>query len=159
MAEYSIEKARAYEKKKEALTLFDLLLTPIILLVAAATPLSLWIKDAASEMTSNPYGLAVIYFAFFSLYTLVFNAPMAFYSGFILEKRYELSNHTLVSWALDFLKKALLSFAFSALLILAMYALIWHFPATWWVFAWAGFATVSYVLGKLFPGGDRAAFL
>ncbi len=150
-SDYSLEKARAYEKKKETLTLVHLFLSPAILLAAAVTPFSAWLKTTASGLVSNDYAVAAVYFTFFTLYTLIFDAPLAFYSGYALEKRYELSNHTVLTWTLDFLKRSVLSLAFLVCLILGMYALIWHFPETWWIFAWAGFATVSYVLGKLFP--------
>ena len=82
---------------------------------------------------------------------LVVDFPLDFYAGFFLEHRYELSNHTLRSWFSDFLKRAVLSFGLSLILLIALYALIWRFPDHWWLLAWAGYAGVSYVLGKLFP--------
>ncbi len=149
--EYSLEKAKEYQKIKQKLTFVHLFLTPAILLVAIATPLSIHFKDWALGIHSHPSIALALYFLFFSLFMMIFDLPLGFYSGFILEHRFRLSNQTFGVWAQDFLKKSVLSFVFSLLLLLALYALIWHFPATWWVWAWASFALVSYVMGKLFP--------
>jgi STE24 endopeptidase len=146
-----LDKAKAYQKKKQVLTLFHLFLTPVILGVAVTTPLSSMFKSLALGMTQNLYLALSLYFIFFTLYMLVFDLPFSFYSGFILEHRFELSNQTFGAWFKDFAKKTLLSFAFSLLLIEALFALIWNQPFHWWLFAWAGYVAVSYGLGKVFP--------
>ena len=146
-----LEKAKLYQKKKQALSLIHLFLTPAILSGFILTPLSRLLRDYAFSLTANDYLIVAIYFALFSLYMLVFDLPFGFYSGFILEYRFGLSNHTVRSWGLDFLKQSLLSFVLSWVLIEVLYVLIRQFPHQWWVFAWAGFSFVSYVFGKLFP--------
>jgi STE24 endopeptidase len=144
-------RAKSYQRKKQILTLFHLLFTPLLLWMVAATPLSSSFREWAAQLSAQSYGIVAGYFLFFSLFMLAIDLPFAFYSGYLLEHRYELSNHTLRSWAADFFKRAVLSFALSLALVMALYALIWHFPASWWLWAWAGYAAVSYILGKLFP--------
>lgn len=148
---HTVEKAKAYQKKKQFLTLFHLVLTPCVLLLAVATPLSLLFKGWASSFNLSPGMTVALYFSLFSLYLLVFDLPFSFYAGFVLEHRFGLSNQNLRSWVVDFLKKTLLSFALSLSLIVGLYALIWRFPENWWLFAWAAYAVVRYVMGKLFP--------
>jgi len=145
------EKSKAYQKKKQVLTLFHLAYTPAVLLLAIATPLSLVFKSWAGGVVANDYAVVALYFVIFSLYTLVLDFPFSYYSGFTLEHQFDLSNQNFSAWLKDFFKKALLSFALSILLIEALFALIWRFPSTWWLLAWAGFALVSYGLGKIFP--------
>lgn len=149
--EYSLEKAKAYQKQKQKLSFLHLFLSPAILLAVIATPLSFYFKQWAVSIYAQPYLSFALYFLFFSLFMLIFDLPLGFYSGFVLEHQYELSNQTLRTWILDFFKKSILSFAFSLVLLMALYALIWNLPGTWWVWAWAGFAAVSYGMGKLFP--------
>lgn len=150
-SEYSVEKAKAYQKKKQVLTLAHLALTPLILIVTFATPLSIYFRDLASSIAANPYALVFFYFVFYSLAMMIFDFPLGFYSGFMIEHQFGLSNQTLAVWFVDFLKKTLLSFGLSLILLELLYALIRHFPAGWWFFAWLGYAGVSYILGKLFP--------
>lgn len=150
-SEKSIDRAKEYQRRRQILQLAGLFLTPAILWFIAASPLSRFYKLFAESLTENAYAAAGIYFLVYSIFILALEFPLSIYSGYILEKQYSLSNHTFAGWLKDFFKKSVLSFAFAALLILALYGLIWNFPQTWWLYAWAGFAAVSYVMGKLFP--------
>ncbi len=144
-------KAKAYQKKKQALSLFHLIYSPAVLFLTVALPVSAIFKDWAYTAITQDYGALALYFGFFSFFLLVLDFPFSIYSGFILEHQYALSNQTFAAWFKEFLKKSLLSFVFSLLLIEALFALIWNFPDTWWLMAWAGFALVSYGVGKIFP--------
>lgn len=145
------DKAKAYQKKRQFLRFFELVYSPAILLAALLLPISISFQALALQVTRAPYAALAIYFLLYSLYMMAVDAPVAFYSGYKLEKQYGLSNHTLATWLRDFMKRTILSFAFSLILVEALYALIWNFPERWWIFAWAGFAGVSYVIGKIFP--------
>ncbi len=115
------------------------------------TAYSQFLKRGARSICPAWAGAFRLFFAFFSASFLLLDLPLAFYSGYILEKRYDLSNHTLGSWTLDLIKRSLLSFVLALVLLLALYALIRHQPHIWWLLAWAGFAFFSYGMGKLFP--------
>lgn len=143
--------AKDYQRKRQTLQLLNLFLTPVILLAVSASPLSAAFKTFASSWGSNPYGIIAAYFLIYSFFMLVLDFPLTVYSGYLLEKEYGLSNHTFASWLADFFKRTLLSTAFTLVLLAGLYALIWNFPERWWIYAWAGFAAVSYVMGKLFP--------
>ena len=144
-------RAKAYQKTKQILALVHLLYTPVLLVIAFVTPLSDSFKSAAAGMSANPTLIVILYFIFFSVYTLLLDFPFSVYSGFSLEKKYQLSNQTFRGWLWDFTKRALLSFLIFLPLIAALYWLIRHFPNSWWLLAWAGYAGVTYVIGKLFP--------
>lgn len=144
-------RAKSYQRIKQRTALFHLFWTPALLAAFILTPASSALKDYALGLTGHPYlGLAV-YFSLFSLIFLVLDLPLAYYSGFVVEHRYGLSNQTLGGWAAFFAKRALLSFFLSLVLLSALYYLIWNHPGSWWIMAWGGYAAVSYVLGKLFP--------
>ena len=144
-------RAREYQKIKKTLTLFHLVFSPAILLLIALTPLSVFLKETALGITLNPCKAFILYFTFFSLLNLMIDLPFSVYSGFFLEHKFGLSNQTFSAWAGDFLKKSILSFALGLALMEGLYYLIQNQPAIWWVWAWVGYAIVSYVLGKLFP--------
>src|SRR3989338_3755537 len=142
---------KTYQRKRNWLALYGLLLSFAILLSVVAFRLTFLFYDGAARITSSAYGIVFFYFLFFSIYSLVFSLPLSFYSGFVLEHQYELSNQTPAGWFWEWTKKQLLSFAIVTPLVLLLYTLIWHFESTWWLWAWAGYAVFSLVLGKLFP--------
>jgi STE24 endopeptidase len=144
-------RAKAYQKKKQVLTLFNLAVTPAILALIILTPLSVQFKTWAASLTTFPYAVTAFYFLFLSIFTMLLDLPLDFYSSHILEHQFQLSNRNLVSWIADFIKRSLLSFVLALAMIEGLYALIWNFPSFWWVLAWGAYAGVSYVLGKLFP--------
>jgi len=146
-----LKQARSYELAKQKLALFHLTLTPVLLAAAVVFPLSKGFQSAAFSATGNAYLALAVYFLLLSLYFLVFDLPFAYYAGYRLEHRYGLSNQNLGSWAVFFLKKAFLSFGLSMILLQGLYAFLWRYPSSWWLMAWAAYALVSYVLGKLFP--------
>lgn len=143
------ERAKAYQRIRHWLEIFGIFLTLAMLL--AALPLSRLFYGWALGIASVSYGIPALYFLFFSIYSLIIFSPMSFYSGFVLEHRYSLSNQTFTGWLWEWTKKQLLSFGIMLLLVLLLYALIWNFEARWWFLAWAGYAVFSLVLGKLFP--------
>ena len=145
------KKAKEYSLIRQKLSLVHLAFTIIVLTIPVVTPLSLAFKGWAESLTTNAYGAAALFFLFYSVYTFVIDLPFGFYSGHILEHRYGLSNQTLGAWTGNMLKKSLLSFFFSLALVMGLYFIIWKYPDQWWVFAWAAFSIVSYVMGKLFP--------
>ena len=145
------KKAKAYQREKQVLSLIGLVVNPCTLAVMALTPYSIFLRKTATSLCPVWAGAFSLYFLFFSLSFLMLDLPLTFYSGYLLEKRYDLSNHTLAGWVKDTLKQSVLAFVISWLLLLALYALIGHQPRYWWWLAWAGFAFFSYGFGKLFP--------
>lgn len=144
-------RAREYEQKKYFAVLFHLALEGILVLFLLLSGLTFSFKSWAVSGSENFYLQLAIYYGVFFLYLWVFDGPLSLYSHYYLEHKYGLSNQTLPAWALEFLKKSFLSIALTLPLLEGLYFLIRCFPEYGWLAAWAGFAGVSYLLGKLFP--------
>lgn len=149
--EYKPEIAKQYAAIKQRLSLLNLFLTPFLLALFALTPLTVLIKETAISFSANSYLQLSVYFLIFSCLFLIVEAPLSFYSGYIIEKRYALTNHSLRSWFSFFVKRSVLSFLLSLGLLALLYTTIWKGGSVWWLWAWGGYALVSYVMGKLFP--------
>lgn len=143
--------ARAYQKQKQVLALLHLVLSPLILALMILSAYPRILEETALGFSSAWPGAFAVFFLFFSLTFLIVEFPLSFYSGYWLEKKYDLSTQTAAAWLQDFLKRSLLGFAVSLGLLLALYTLIRHAPQSWWFWAWAGYALFSYGVGKLFP--------
>ena len=149
--DYSPQKAKAYSRKRQILTLVHLIYAPAVIAVVIFSGASSYFKEAAHARSVNPYGELFFYFFIYTAVTTLLEFPFSIYSGYFLERKFSLSNQTFRSWAGTYLKKTALGFVLSFALVAGLYAVIWKFPETWWLAAWVGYAVVSYVMGKLFP--------
>lgn len=91
--------------------------------------------------------LGFCYAAGFELLSL----PLSFWSGFVLEHRYQLSNLTFRGWIWRQVKSYLVGGPIGLVLLLGLYWLLWNSGGWWWVWAAAGLLVVSLVLGQLLP--------
>lgn len=94
--------------------------------------------------------LSIYLFAFTTIYSLVL-LGLDFYSGFVLEHRYGLSNQTVGRWLLRGAKQWLL---YTFMLIggfALLYRAIRGWPDRWWLVAGAGWFALSVLIGKITP--------
>ena len=144
--------ASAYQAIRRRLALFHLFLTPALLAILITSGWTFGMRQNAIALVGvGEWGVVAVYFVLFSLFFLIFDLPLSFYSGFVLEHQFGLSNQNFGQWLVDLGKKTLLSFALSLLLLECLYLIMRVDPAHWWLWAWAAYAFVSYVLGKVFP--------
>lgn len=147
-----VKQATEYQEIKRRLSLFHLILTPALLGILIASGWTFGMRRSAIALVgAGDWGVVAVYFVLFSLYFLIFDLPLSFYSGFILEHKFGLSNQSFVQWLVDLAKKTVLSFALSLVLLECLYVIMRADPLHWWLWAWAAYAFVSYILAKVFP--------
>jgi STE24 endopeptidase len=131
-------------------------LSNLVLSVAVLTVLALLAGPALGEMVSGWVGpdrwlrLAVVTVVLGLALELV-TLPLDFWSGFILEHRYQLSNQTLRGWIWRQVKGWLLGGVFGLLMVFGLYALLWFSGPAWWLWAALGWLAVTLLLGRLLP--------
>ena len=140
-----------YERKKCFASLIHLALEGALLIFLLTSGLSLFFKSVAENLSENFYLQLPVYWMLMFLYLFIFDSLFSFYSHYVLEHAYGLSNQALSAWVVELLKLFLLSLGFTLPLLLGLYVLIRKFPGHWWIGAWLGFSGVSYLLGQLFP--------
>lgn len=89
--------------------------------------------------------------AFVGVTLELLTVPLEFYSGFVLEHRYHLSNQTRAGWLWKRAKGYLVGAPLGLLLVFGLYWLLWQTGAWWWLWATAGWLLVTLVLGRLLP--------
>ena len=77
--------------------------------------------------------------------------PLDFYSGFVLEHRYQLSNQTVAGWLWHRVKGYAVGGVLGLLLVFGLYWILWVTGLWWWLAATAGWLAVTLVLGRLLP--------
>ncbi|OAI48150.1 hypothetical protein AYO44_07775 [Planctomycetaceae bacterium SCGC AG-212-F19] len=110
-------------------------LEPVLRLIAGD---NVWLRLIA---------VAVIYGVALELLTL----PLDFWSGFVLEHRYQLSNQTFFAWLWKRIKGYLIGGPFALALLMGLYALLWFTGAWWWLNATVGLLLVTLVMGRIVP--------
>jgi STE24 endopeptidase len=99
------------------------------------------------EEIGTVVGVAMALFVLLQIVEL----PFAFYQGFLLEHRYDLSNESLGQWARDQLKGLALAMVFGVAGVSLMYWAIRTSPDWWWAIAAAIFTLLLVGLVQLAP--------
>jgi STE24 endopeptidase len=151
------QRAREYARIKHWLTLADLALGGVALVVLLATGIATSLRDAlAGTGTWQPIaGWAPLQVALFFLALMVayqiLDAPLSYYSGFVLPRRYGLSRQSLGSWLGDQAKGLALGLVFEIGAVEMLYLLLATQPNTWWLWAAGALLLFSVVLANLAP--------
>jgi STE24 endopeptidase len=91
-----------------------------------------------------------VYLVVMGLHILV-SLPLSFYSGYVVEHKFGLSNQTLRRWLRNWALGNLLAVALGAVLNLGLFWILWNTGSYWWLITAGAFFVVSVVLGQLAP--------
>ena len=148
-----LAEAKEYGRRDLYCTLADraldltLLVALTALFATADAPLVQWITNLSSVATFQ----LLILFAIVTGISLIVGFPLAYYSGFVLEHQFSLSNQTRGRWLWRYIKSHTLELVFGAALIAGLYWIIWTTHGWWWLVAAGAFFLVSIALGQLAP--------
>ena len=95
--------------------------------------ISLRIRQLATRVTKVAGIHRFLYWLGYLAVTSLLLLPWLFYTGFVREHQYGLSNQSSGAWAGDFVKGFFLEILFGGLLVALIYAVIAKYPRTWWV--------------------------
>lgn len=142
---------KSYQRRKLVAEIASLVVSLVFLAAMAllAGPrINRWVVERVGDSRwLRLIALALVY----GLGSELLSLPISFWSGFLLEHRYQLSNQTLGGWAWRKIKGYLVGMPIGLGLLVGFYALIWYSGAWWWVWAALGWLAVSLVLGQLLP--------
>ena len=124
----------------------------------AATGWSGALRDAAERLAGgtspgawHAAATVLVFVVLLSLLNEVAALPLGFYSGFILERQYELSKETLRGWLGDQAKSFGIGVILAAAAAELVYALIRWSPDRWWLAAGVAFTLLVVGLTNLAP--------
>ncbi len=149
------KKAKVYSKQKMYTgffggTILTLLYLSVTYFTGFAEHLSYWIGDMTSgTLLSHHWMNAAIFIAFYFLLLSLISLPVSYYSGFLLEHKYDLSNETLRGWVKDQLKSLAISLLMTTPIILGLFFLGSTFPDLWWLYAGILLFAISGILSNI----------
>jgi len=142
--------AKSYSQQKYALSIVDVIYNIALILFFLGTGLSLSLENFLISLGIPSYSLSAAFLlVVFFLYYLL-NLPVNFYSGFILEHKFNLTKQKAGAWVVDQLKSAVLAYIISLILILTFYWVLGRFNQ-WWLVISVFWIIFSIVLAKLTP--------
>jgi STE24 endopeptidase len=151
------DKATRYNRLKRRAAVASLAWGVILLVTLAATGGSRVLAAASSTVAA---GLSVlprapttvaVYVMLLALTNEVVALPLAFYSGFLLEHRYNLSTERAGQWLREHVKAGVVALVLGASGLTLLYVGIARWPERWWIVAGVGFLVVTIVLANLGP--------
>ncbi len=143
--------AKKYSKTHQILSVTGTVIFFAILLILIFTGLSKKIEAVAFGYTSNNYSALLIFLFIIGFFEGIINFPLNFYSGYILEHKYDLSNQTLSKYFIEKLKGFALGMVLGIPLILAFYYILSTFGEYWWLVLGVFMFFFSIIIGRLAP--------
>jgi STE24 endopeptidase len=140
--------AREYARIRRYLGGTDLALIAIVLVVLVFGEMS---ARLAGVVSLPAVAAAVIYLIVLLLAYGLFSAPLGYYRGLVLPRRYGLSRQSFTDWLADMLKAGALAAMLAIGMVAAIYWLMSILPGAWWLAAWGLVVLVSLVLSVLAP--------
>jgi STE24 endopeptidase len=149
--DYSIEKAKQYEKIKLILSVSSTVLSVVILILFVILGYSVMLRDEVQEWFRSPYlQLLAFLFAIGAAYSLI-SLPLGFLGDFWLEHHYQLSNQKFGGWVWEKTKGFLVGIVLGVPILLAFYFFLLNYPQTWWFWTATVLFFFSVILGKIAP--------
>ncbi len=145
------EKARAYNRVKRVLFLVELGAGLLYLLILLFSGLSFFLARSLESAVGNIWLEIPLYLLVVGLAYDLLTAPLALYSGFIVEHKYEQSTQSFGAWIWDQFKSKAVGYVIGIPLIEALYWLLRSYPQTWWVIATVMFVVVAVIMANLAP--------
>ncbi|GAH63088.1 unnamed protein product, partial [marine sediment metagenome] len=142
------EKAKKYAKARRCLGFSGLGLIGALLLLLVFSGLS---ARLTGLFTLPVVAAATTYFVILMVIYRVLLAPLDYYRGFVLPHRYGLSTQKFTGWLADEAKAEVLSLAFGAGIVAAIYWFITSFPLMWWLLGWGVIVLLGVILTNLAP--------
>lgn len=152
------DKATRYNRLKRQVGLASLAWGALFLTALIVSGASLALRATAESLAAlaAPGGLVraasvVIYIVLLTLLNEVGSVPLAFYGGFVLERRYGLSAQPVRSWIVDQAKSLALGLGLGIAAGSILYFFIDRFPTAWWLPSAIVFASLIIGLANLGP--------
>lgn len=138
------EKAMRYYRSGNVVWVVDTLLSLLVPALFLFTGFSARIRDLARRVGRGWLLTIAAYFVLFSLASFVITLPWSYYTEFVRQHAYGLSNQTLGKWASDAVKGLLVGLVAGSLFVWVPFLLLKKSPRRWWFYT--SLAAIPFVV-------------
>jgi len=128
------EQAMRYYRSGNVLWFVEQAWSIAVLVVLLATGLSASLRNAARRVGRNWFFTIVAYFVLFTVVTTIVDLPLSYYTEYVRQHAYGLSNQTFGKWFGDTLKSLAVACVVGALVMWVPYLLLRRSPRRWWLY-------------------------
>lgn len=143
------ERAGRYARAREILALAGMILDAAIMLAALHTGGSARLSSVSQRVA--PRFSAGLFAAIGSLLTAMLSLPLAFYSGHVVERRYDLTDQPWSGWVRDWAKSIALGAVITGPLAQLAASIIDRWPRRWWLILSGSLLPISVLFANLMP--------
>lgn len=145
------ESAKQYARIKLVLAVFTTLFFFLVTIVLVGTGITTTVEEFARGRAGNDYLVLLLFVGALWLLEGIVTLPLSYYSGYVLEHRYGLSNQTRGVWVREGIKGVLVGAALMMPLVLAVFFWIRTYGPLWWLPVGATLFLFSVILARLAP--------
>ena len=142
------QQASQYARLKRRLSLAELLIGAGLLAALLISGLS---DNLTGLFNMSTVPAAALYFIGLVLAYQLLTAPLSYYGGYMLPRRYGLSTQGLGGWLNDVFKAAMMALLLGVAMVAAVYWFITTWPDAWWLLAWGLVLALSALITVLAP--------
>jgi STE24 endopeptidase len=143
--------AKHYSNLKLVLSLSQGAVSVLFLIIVLVAGWSARIESLVRGWVGGDYLVLVIFAVLLLAGEFLVTLPLRWYSGFVLEHRYRVSNQTFLRWAWEGMKAALVSVPLGIPLLLFLFYALRAFGGLWWLPMGIALFGMSVLLGRLAP--------
>ncbi len=143
--------AKKYNRIKLQLGVIEELLSFFLLLIILSFGISNSVYKYVETFSPNQYIQLILFVIIIGVIVSLITSPLSFYSSYVLEHKYNLSNQTLSGWIVDELKELAVGSAIGLPLLILFYWTLQFSPDYWWLIFAALMFFVSVILAQVFP--------
>jgi STE24 endopeptidase len=114
-----------------------------------ARPLDTWLAGFPALAGDKSILRLIALFVSVMLFHILVSLPLSFYSNYVVEHQFGLSNQTFRRWLRNYSLSNVLTILLGIALNVGLFWIIWHTGHYWWLIAAAAFFVVSIILGQL----------
>lgn len=144
-------RSKEYNRAKQRIMLAGMFLSIVGGALFIASGLPKRISDAVESYSDNKWVRRTLFSLILTGLETAVTLPLGYFSGYILEHRYGLSNQTRLSWATDQLKGLVIALPFAAFAANMMLEIIERWPKRWWAITTALALPFTVLLSQLAP--------
>lgn len=129
-------KAIAYSRARYALHFVGVALSAGIYFFLWRARVAVSFRNGAQRVSERHFVQCLVFVPLLLFVIAVLKLPLEYYSGFVLERRFDLSNQTFASWAGDVAKNFALTAMLGVVVVWVFYRVVRGSPRRWWLYFW-----------------------
>ncbi len=146
-----LSKEKRYNRLNLIFSIAEFVVGIVFLIIILVTGITSTLENYIRVYVSNDYLVLLLFVLLLGIAETVILFPISFYSGFILEHQFDLSNQSFGAWIWEKIKGLLISAPLLIIILIVFYALLKNFPVYWWFILGTVLLLFSVIFARIAP--------